>query len=93
MRGGGYKVEKDLEGNKEADEVKWIVCITGEFVPDCVTHTHTNTHTHWTRRWLPQSSTRALCSMPEGSGLGFTYPKPLVFCLTGKERIFKHQGG
>ena len=46
MRGGGYKVEKDLEGNKEADEVKWIVCITGEFVPGCVyTHTHTNTHT------------------------------------------------
>ena len=46
MRGGGYKVEKDLEGNKEADEVKWIVCITGEFVPGCVTHTHTQTHTH-----------------------------------------------
>ena len=46
MRGGGYKVEKDLEGNKEADEVKWIVCITGEFVPGCVTHTHTHKHTH-----------------------------------------------
>ena len=45
MRGDGYKVEKDLEGNKEADEAKWIVSITGEFVPGCV-HTHTHTHTH-----------------------------------------------